>query len=86
MVAERFGANLARCRNRAGISQEELSARTELHRNEIGQLERGLRVARLDTLIKLAGGLEVEPSELLEGLHWRPGATRTGNFESRDRP
>lgn len=80
-LARRFGKNLARCRKRAGISQEELSVRAGLHRTEIGALERGLRLAQLDTLIKLAGGLEVESSELLEGLLWRPGQERVGSFE-----
>jgi transcriptional regulator with XRE-family HTH domain len=81
-IAERFGENLARCRKRAGISQEELSARAGLHRTEIGMLERGARLPQLDTLIKLAGGLEVEPSALVEGLSWRPGGARSGSFRS----
>ncbi len=80
-IAKRFGKNLVRCRKRAGISQEELSVRAGLHRTEIGALERGLRLAQLDTLIKLVGGLEVESSELLEGLFWRPGQERVGSFE-----
>lgn len=74
---------VARCRKRAGIFQEELSTRTGLHRTEIGMLERGARLAQLNTLIKLAGGLEVEPSELLEGLSWRPGRVRPGRFKNR---
>jgi transcriptional regulator with XRE-family HTH domain len=84
-LAKRFAKNLRRCRNRAGISQEELGALSELHRTEIGELERGQRMARLDTVVKLAGGLEIEPSELLEGLHWRPGVVSPGGFESRNR-
>ncbi len=73
-IAERFGKNLIRSRNRAGISQEELGFRAELHRTEIGVLERGERLPRLDTLIKLAVGLEIEVSEMLEGLYRRPPA------------
>ena len=80
-VAERFGANLRRCRERVGISQEETAVRASLHRTAVGQLERAERVARVDTLIKLAGALGVEPGELLEGLCWEPGGTRLGRFE-----
>jgi transcriptional regulator with XRE-family HTH domain len=85
-IAKRFGKNLVRSRTRAGISQEELGVRAELHRTEIGVLERGERLPRLDTLIKLAGGLEIEAGEMLEGLHWSPPVAHSGNFESRGDP
>lgn len=67
-IAGQFGDNLVRCRKLADISQDELSVRASVHRTEISQLERGLRIARIDTLVKLSGSFEVEPSELLEGL------------------
>jgi transcriptional regulator with XRE-family HTH domain len=79
-IAARFGDNLARCRRQADLSQDELGVRASVHRTEISQLERGLRVARIDTLIKLAGSLEVSPDELLAGLSWDPGGTRIGRF------
>ncbi len=83
-VAAHFGRNLARCRKRVGISQEEAAVRASLHRTAVGQLERGERTARVDTLIKLAGALGVEPGELLDGLEWEPGGTRLGGFELPD--
>jgi transcriptional regulator with XRE-family HTH domain len=79
-VASRFGENLSRCRERADISQEELGIRASLHRTEISQLERGLRVARIDTLVKLAGALGVPPAELIAGIDWSPGSTTAGQF------
>lgn len=79
-IAARFGDNLARVRREADMSQDELSVRASVHRTEISQLERGLRVARIDTLIKLAASLEVNPEELLEGIEWQPGETRRGQF------
>jgi transcriptional regulator with XRE-family HTH domain len=83
-VATQFGKNLARCRKAADLSQEETAVRASLHRTAVGQLERGERVARVDTLIKLAGSLEIEPGELLTGLSWQPGGTRFGRFELPD--
>ncbi len=83
--ATRFGENLARCRVRAGLSQEELGVRSSLHRTAVGQLERGERIARTDTLIKLAGSLGVPPAELLEGLEWTPGGTMIGQLRVKDR-
>jgi transcriptional regulator with XRE-family HTH domain len=79
-IAAVFGENLARCRKRAEMSQEELGVRASLHRTEVSQLERGLRVARIDTLVKLAGALGVSPAELIEGIDWSPGSTTTGRF------
>jgi len=75
-----FGKNLARCRARADISQEELGFRADLHRTEIGMLERGIRLPRIDTLLKLAGALEVEPGDLLDGMGWSAGAVSPGRF------
>lgn len=81
-VARQFGDNVRRCRRRAGLSQEETAVRASLHRTAIGQLERAERVARIDTLIKLAGALGVRPGELLAGLVWEPGDVRIGRFTS----
>jgi DNA-binding XRE family transcriptional regulator len=82
--ATRFGHNLARCRRRAGLSQEELGVRASLHRTAVGQLERGERVARTDTLVKLAGSLSVPPEELLDGLEWLPGRMTLGELNIHD--
>lgn len=59
-VSVRFGANLARARRRAGLSQEELATGASLHRTEIGMLEHGQRVARINTVIKLSGAMAIE--------------------------
>jgi transcriptional regulator with XRE-family HTH domain len=80
-VAERFSDNLHRARKRAGISQEELGFRAELHRTEIGLLERGSRLARIDTLVKLAGALDIAPEALLDGILWSPARIASGGFD-----
>ncbi|HXR31252.1 MAG TPA: helix-turn-helix transcriptional regulator [Solirubrobacterales bacterium] len=79
-LAVQFGRNLAYCRKRAKLSQEELAVRASLHRTAVGQLERGERVARVDTAVKLAGSLGIPPCELLDGMGWEPGGTRLGQF------
>jgi transcriptional regulator with XRE-family HTH domain len=79
-VADQFGRNLAYCRKRAKLSQEELAVRASMHRTAVGQLERGERVARVDTVVKLAGSLGIPPEELLDGMGWNPGGTRIGAF------
>jgi transcriptional regulator with XRE-family HTH domain len=79
-IAQQFGENLRRARKRADLSQEELSWGASVHRTEVSQLERGLRVARIDTVAKLAGTLEIDPGELFEGIAWSPGTVRYGRF------
>lgn len=85
-IAARFGKNLNRCRKRAGVSQEELAVRATLHRTEIGLLERGERLPRIDTAVKLAGALGVPLSELIEGIDWSPGSTSRGSFSLEPEP
>jgi transcriptional regulator with XRE-family HTH domain len=79
-IASRFGHNLVRARKRANLSQEELAYHSALHRTEIGLLERGERVPRIDTLVKLAGALAIRPEELIEGIDWNPGRFTAGSF------
>ncbi len=79
-IAAVFGANMARARERSGITQEELAFRASLHRTEIGLLERGGRIPRIDTLVKLAGALGIEPAALLSGLSWEAGVYSRGSF------
>ena len=81
-IAAQFGDNLIRCRKLADLSQDELSVRASVHRTEISQLERGLRVARIDTLAKLCASLEVEPGELMKGINWSTGDVRRGQFRA----
>jgi transcriptional regulator with XRE-family HTH domain len=52
----------------------------EVHRTQISELLRARQVPRLPTLIRLAGALEIEPSELLEGIHFEP-AEQHGKYK-----
>jgi transcriptional regulator with XRE-family HTH domain len=79
-IAGRFGDNLARARRHADLSQEELAVRASVHRTEVSLVERGLRLPKVDTLIKLAGSLEVSADERLQGIAWEPGDVRYGCF------
>jgi transcriptional regulator with XRE-family HTH domain len=71
---DRFAANLRRAREAAGISQEELAERCELHRTEVSLLERGGREPRLGTMIKLATALGTDADALCAGIGWDPRA------------
>lgn len=80
-AARRLGRNLFMARRRAGFSQEELGALACLHRTEIGFIEGGRRLPRVDTLVKLASAVDVRAEELLAGIEWLvPAPSRPGTF------
>jgi transcriptional regulator with XRE-family HTH domain len=67
-----FAANLRRLREAACLSQEEMAFRAGIHRTQISLLERGDRMPRVSTLVRLAGSLGVTPDDLLDGIAWEP--------------
>lgn len=80
-VAARFGENLRRCRRKAGLSQEDVAFLASLHRTEIGLLERGQRVPKIDTAVRLAAAVSVEPADLLDGIVWTLPTTSEGRIK-----
>lgn len=79
-----FGPNLRHWRNKRGYSQERLAQRADLHRTEIGLLERGEREPKLGIITKLAGALGVSPDVLFEGLEFVPSDSGQGHFTYAD--
>jgi transcriptional regulator with XRE-family HTH domain len=75
-----FGPNLRHWRNKRGYSQERLAQRADLHRTEIGLLERGEREPKLGIITKLAGALGVSSNVLFEGLAFVPSDSGQGHF------
>lgn len=49
-----------------GLSQEELGLRSDLHRTYISDIEAGRRNLSLRSLLRLASGLELSASDLLQ--------------------
>jgi transcriptional regulator with XRE-family HTH domain len=80
---ERFAANLRRARIAAGLSQEELGFRCNLHRTEVSLLERAGREPRLGTIVKLASALRTTPDALCAGVRW---LADSGRFEVKAPP
>jgi transcriptional regulator with XRE-family HTH domain len=64
----RFAANLRAARLAAGLSQEALGERADLHRTEISLLERAGRDPRLETTVRLARALELPAAHLLDDI------------------
>jgi transcriptional regulator with XRE-family HTH domain len=60
-----FGRVVRELRTERGISQEELGNRTGLHRNHVGQVERGELSPTLTSVDVLADALGLPASELV---------------------
>jgi transcriptional regulator with XRE-family HTH domain len=80
---ERFGENLVQIRRARRLSQESLAERSGLHRTQISLVETGRRQPRIETVVRLAGALEVSTESLFEGIRWDP---RAGEFLVADPP
>lgn len=61
-----FGKRIEVLRKKQNLSQEELAFKCELHRTYIGAIERGEKSPTLNTMEKIANGLNIEIVELFE--------------------
>jgi transcriptional regulator with XRE-family HTH domain len=67
-LASAFGRRLRELRDRKGLTQERLAKRSALQASAVARLERGQHEPRLSTVLSLAHGLDVSPSELVDNL------------------
>jgi transcriptional regulator with XRE-family HTH domain len=67
-ASKAFGQRVRELRAREGLSQDGLAHTSGIHLTSIGRIERGGREPRSTTILKLAQGLGVEPSELTDRL------------------
>lgn len=85
-LAERFAENLAYWLEASEhvSSQEALAARAEIHRTQVSELLRGQGNPTLATIVRLAGALDCQPADLVEGMSFEPAAA-TGKFKTKPR-
>lgn len=63
-----FGERVRSRRQELGLSQEAAAVRCGIHWTQLGKVERGQRSLRLETIVKIADGLDVDPGVLVSGL------------------
>jgi transcriptional regulator with XRE-family HTH domain len=67
-------------RAQKGLTLRQLEERSGVSKDAISEIERGLRTPRISTVLSLAGGLGVDPQELLRDLA-SPAGPFTAVFE-----
>ena len=63
-----FGRRVRQLRLERELSQKKLAELADLHRNYVGGIERGERTVSLINRVKLAQGLNVKPTKLIETI------------------
>ncbi len=65
-INTQFGLKIIELRKKAGISQDELAFRSDIHRAYMGTIERGEKSVTLNTIEKIAKGLGVKVKDLFD--------------------
>ena len=64
-ITKQFGQSVRTARKKLNISQEELAHNAGVNRSHMGQIERGLKSASLQTIERIAHALRCSPSQLV---------------------
>jgi transcriptional regulator with XRE-family HTH domain len=64
-ACKRVGLNVQELRREAGLSQEELAARADMHQTYLSGVERGVRNPSVAVLERIAKGLRIDIAELM---------------------
>lgn len=60
-----LGDKIRSCRKQAGLTQEQLAEKSDLHHNFIGEVERGNMEISLTSMLKIAKALKVKVRDLV---------------------
>lgn len=67
-IAKHLGSVIKEIRFAKNISQEKLAELGDLDRSYVSEIERGVKIASVVTVFKLAHALEIEPSKIIQKL------------------
>lgn len=83
-LASRIGDRIRSLRTSRGLTQERLAESAEISVSYLSMMERGARLARLETLLDLAVALNVELSALVsagDAVRNQPRSAESRRFE-----
>jgi len=68
-LPRKLGATIRELRVQSGLSQMKLAENADLTLNYIGEVERGQKLASIETVVRIARGLGMTGAELLRKAH-----------------
>jgi transcriptional regulator with XRE-family HTH domain len=68
VINRRPGAIIRTKRQKLGLTQEQVAERAELHRNYVGDIERGLKEPTVGVFIRLCRAVKLQPTEVLNAV------------------
>jgi transcriptional regulator with XRE-family HTH domain len=68
VINRRLGAIIRTKRQKLGLTQEQVAERAELHRNYVGDIERGLKEPTVGVFIRLCRAVKLQPTEVLNAV------------------
>jgi transcriptional regulator with XRE-family HTH domain len=67
-ILKSFGNAVKKLREAKGLTQETLAEKADLDRTYLSDIERGLRNAGVKNIVRIAKGLGITSSRLMEGV------------------
>lgn len=83
-AAAEIGSRVRTARLELGISQEDLGELSEVNLTSIGKIERGASSPAVETIIRLATALEIDPGTLISGITADDYGKRAHRFTAKD--
>ena len=83
-AAVEIGARLRTARLELGISLEDLAELAEINWTTIGRIERGVTSPAVESLVRIASALEVDPGSLITGIRADSYGRSTRQITARD--
>ncbi|SHE54202.1 Helix-turn-helix domain-containing protein [Tissierella praeacuta DSM 18095] len=80
MDLSNIGKRIQNRREELGMKQEELAERVSLSPNYMSAIERGVKIPRLETFIRIANALEVSTDILLEDVLVKGNEIKASNL------
>ncbi|MFV0435665.1 MAG: helix-turn-helix domain-containing protein [Leucobacter sp.] len=83
-AAVKIGQRVRSVRQHLGISLEDLGELSEISWTSIGKIERGVSSPTVETLVRLATALEVDPANFITGINADDYGGRAHRYSARE--
>ena len=83
-AAEEIGRRVRAARNNRGVSLEDLGHLSEVNWTTIGKIERGASSPTVESLVRIANALQVDPGSFISGITSEAYGERTHQLTARE--